>query len=262
MTLTIQEAINNLIADVPGAPFSETVYVVKVGDPSQPLRGIVTTFLANYDIIEQAAQRNANLIICHEPLFYNHLDQTDWLQNSDVYQAKRKKIEELALVVWRFHDYMHSIRPDPLSEAFVEALSWRPYFKTGDLVGKIPLMKFGDLVSHVKTSLNVKTVRVIGDLDMSCQTIAAIVGFPRPVMQIGIFAEPDVDVIICGEIHEWEISEFARDAQSLHRNKALIVCGHAASEEPGMRAIIPWIQQRLPDTPTEFIPTRNPFQYL
>jgi putative NIF3 family GTP cyclohydrolase 1 type 2 len=44
--------------------------------------------------------------------------------------------------------------------------------------------------------------------------------------------------------------------------KGLIVIGHAASEEPGMRLIIPWLQERLPGVSIQFVPTGNPFQYL
>jgi hypothetical protein len=33
------------------------------------------------------------------------------------------------------------------------------------------------------------------------------------------------------------------------------VLGHAASEEPGMRAIIPWLQARIPGVPITFVPT-------
>src|ERR1041384_7394424 len=105
MTVTIQEAINTIIAGVPGALFPETVDTVKLGDPSQPITGIITTFLATYEVIEKAVELKANLIIAHEPTFYNHADKTDWLQNNAAYQAKRRLVEENGLVIWRFHDY-------------------------------------------------------------------------------------------------------------------------------------------------------------
>lgn len=69
-------------------------------------------------------------------------------------------------------------------------------------------------------------------------------------------------MLICGEIHEWETSEFARDALRLKHNKALIVIGHAASEESGIRGVIPWLQMHLPDVPIHFVSTNNPFEYL
>src|SRR5688572_5552323 len=107
MTLTIQQAIDAIIADVPGAPFPDTVDTVKIGDPTQLLAGIAITFLASYQVIQQAAQLGANLIITHEPTFYGHLDDTDWLKEDPVYAAKRQLIEQHNLVIWRFHDYLH-----------------------------------------------------------------------------------------------------------------------------------------------------------
>src|SRR5689334_5755241 len=99
MTLTIQQAIDSIIAAVPNAPFAETVDVIKLGDPSQAVRGVITTFMATYEVIQKAVQLNANFIIAHEPMFYNHLDKTDWLQNDAVYEAKRKLVESNGLVV-------------------------------------------------------------------------------------------------------------------------------------------------------------------
>ena len=92
-----------------------------MGDSSQELTGIVITFLATSDVIKQAAELGANLIITHEPTFYNHPDETDWLRNHPVYEAKRRLIEESHVVIWRFHDYLHSIPPDSTFMGLVRA---------------------------------------------------------------------------------------------------------------------------------------------
>ena len=262
MTITIQQAIDTIIAAVPGAPFPDTVDSVKLGDPSKPITGIATTFLANCDVIEQAVQLNANLIICHEPLFYNHRDNTDWLHDDPVYQAKRHLIETHGLVVWRFHDYLHSLQPDPVLMGLIEALSWKAYFQPETELCQIPPLRLKDLVSVVKAKLHIQTLRAIGNLDMECKTIALLPGFPSAEKQMTVLGQSGVDVVLCGEIHEWETSEYARDAVHVGRDKALIVVGHAASEEPGMMAIIPWLEERLPDVPIQFVPTENAFQYL
>jgi putative NIF3 family GTP cyclohydrolase 1 type 2 len=80
--------------------------------------------------------------------------------------------------------------------------------------------------------------------------------------QIEILSQPEVDVLICGEIHEWETGEYVRDIVHLGHRKALIVIGHAASEEPGMRWIIPWLQKHLPGITIDFMPTGSLFRWL
>ena len=80
------------------------------GNPDQECTGIVTTCYASVEVIRKARQLNANLIISHEALFWNHGDHTDWLEETEnkTYLEKKKLLEEGNLVVWRDHDYIHS----------------------------------------------------------------------------------------------------------------------------------------------------------
>ena len=60
-----------------GSPIiPNTVDVIKEGSPDTPVKGIVTTMFATMDVLKQAVSKNCNLIIVHEPLYYNHLDET------------------------------------------------------------------------------------------------------------------------------------------------------------------------------------------
>jgi len=69
-------------------------------------------------------------------------------------------------------------------------------------------------------------------------------------------------MLVAGKIHEWETSEYARDASHLGFNKGLIVIGHLASEEPGMKWMIPWLQERLPGTVIHFVLTGTAFHQV
>jgi putative NIF3 family GTP cyclohydrolase 1 type 2 len=263
MTLTIQKAIDTIITAVPGSPFPDTVDTIKVGDASQEITGIAITFLATCEVIEQSAQLGANLIITHEPTFYNHRDETDWLSQHPSYAAKRRLIEESHIVIWRFHDYLHSLPPDSTFMGLLNGLGWEdqdssepPYSCT------ITPMMLLELGQWVKSRLGLSTVRVVGDLETTCRKVCVLPGFPPAEMQMSALGHPDVDVLITGEIHEWETSEYVRDATYLGYPKGLIVAGHAASEEPGMQWIIPWLQERLPGVAIHFIPTTTAFHYL
>ncbi|HLO15375.1 MAG TPA: Nif3-like dinuclear metal center hexameric protein [Anaerolineales bacterium] len=263
MTLTIQQAIDLIISAVPGAPFSDTVDTVKAGDPSQELTGVIVTFMATCEVIEQAMQLGANLIITHEPTFYNHRDSTDWLGQHASYIAKRQLIEKSGVVIWRFHDYLHSLPPDSTSMGLLQALDWEaqalpdePYFC---MIAPMTLLELGQ---RVKDRLGLSAIRVVGDLETTCEKVCLLPGFPPAEMQIGALGRPDIDVLITGEIHEWETSEYVRDATHLGFPKGLIIIGHAASEEPGMQWIIPWLRERLPEVVIRFVPTSKVFHYL
>ena len=263
MTITIQQAIDAIISAVPGAPLYDTVDTVKIGDPAQPLGGIVTTFLATAEVIEQAAQLGANLIITHEPIFYNHRDEIDWLADKPVYAAKRRLIEQQRVVIWRFHDLLHTLQPDPTVAGLLEEMGWEAYaLPERPYVCRIPSMTLRQLADWVKTRLGIETLRVVGDLDMTCQGIGLLPGCPGRGAQIGTLAQGEVDVVITGEISEWETSEYVRDATRLGQGKGLLVLGHAASEEPGMRWVTPWLQARLPGVAIRFVPTGKLFHWV
>jgi putative NIF3 family GTP cyclohydrolase 1 type 2 len=262
MTPTIQQAIDTIIASIVGAPYPETVDTVKTGDTSQPLKGIAVTFLTSVSIIEQVIAMGANLIITHEPTFYNHEDKTDWLDSHATYLAKRALLEKHNIVVWRFHDYLHTISPDPTVEGLRQAFGWEANPADGSQpLYQIEPVTLRELTAHVKKSLGIQTLRVVGDLDMECHRIVLAPGFPGAGSQIGLgFSE--ADVVITGEIHEWETSEYTRDATLTGNKKGLIVTGHAASEEPGIQLMVPWLITRLPGVEIRFMPTETPFHYL
>jgi putative NIF3 family GTP cyclohydrolase 1 type 2 len=253
---TVQEIIDTIIAAVPGAPFADTVDTLKTGDPQQKVNVMATTFLATSAVIEQAIERGANLIITHEPTFYSHTDETHWLEGDLVYEAKRRLIEEHHLAIWRFHDYLHSLQPDPTISGLLKALGWTTYASSEEpFVCQLPPRTLADLVLEIKSRLGLTHLCVIGDLQMTCQKVGILVGAIGGEMQIKTLGRQALDVLVCGEINEWETNEYVRDAMHLEHPKALIVTGHSVSEEDGMREIIPWLEARLPGLPITFIPT-------
>ncbi len=260
---TIQQAIDSIYAAVPGAPFPGTVDTVKLGDTRQPLKRIAVTFLASVEGIEQAQRLGTNLLIVHEPLFYNYQDETDWLSANPVYAAKRQLAEESGLVIWRFHDTLHALRPDPTLVGLVHELGWDAYAQPERRYAcRLPATTLGAVARTVKERLGLASLRVVGNLDRPCQTVELLPGSPGGKRQIGVLGMPEVDAIVTGEIAEWETSEFARDAAHQGLAKGLILTGHAASEEPGMRWIVPWLEARFPGVPVTFVPTVSAFQLI
>ena len=67
------------------------------------------------------------------------------------------------------------------------------------------------------------------------------------------------DVLIVGEVHEWETAEYVRDAQSMGSSMSLIVLGHAESEEPGMEWLVPWLQPKVGGIKVSHVASHSPF---
>ena len=101
---------------------AQTVDTLKAGSPETQVRGVATTGMATFDLLRRAAERDRNFVITHEPTFYNHNDQTAHLTDDPTYVAKQQFIREHNMVVFRFHDHAHMLRPDPLIVGSARAL--------------------------------------------------------------------------------------------------------------------------------------------
>jgi putative NIF3 family GTP cyclohydrolase 1 type 2 len=261
--VTIQQAIDQVIRKIPGAPLAETLDIVKCGDPSQPLRGIVSTFMATRAVLDQAVALGANLVITHEPTYYNHLDETDWLKKDAVFLSKRAFLEKHQLVVWRFHDYWHLFQPDGIVTGVIRSLGWEksldPHLAN---VYQLDPISLESLVALMKHRMGIQTVRLVGDPKMTCRRVALLVGAYGGRRQIELLRQPGVDVIAVGESPEWETCEYVRDAIAAGENKAFIVLGHANSEEAGMEYLAEWLQPHLPGVPIHYVKAGDPFTFL
>ncbi len=215
----------------------QTVDIFKAGDPNTPVTGIVTAMFATMDILKQAVAQGCNLIITHEPTFYNHMDDTTALvgTHNPIYAEKRKYIEDHNLVIWRFHDHIHMMKPDEIIAGVVHRLGWEKYeVKPGISYFVLPETSVRELAATVKKSLGISMLRVIGDPDFKVTKVAFAPGAPGSEVQMAALAREDVEVLLIGESREWETIEYARDAVEQGKHKAMIILGHVPSEEAGM----------------------------
>jgi len=262
--MTIQSVIDSILEHVPAKLGPGTVDTLKCGDPTQPVRGIVVTFMATRTVLKKAVDLDANLVITHEPTFYHHLDKTEWLDADPVSSAKKKYLEDRSLAVWRFHDGPHTFHPDGIGSGMIKRLGWT-YDPARKHVLTVPseIRTVRDLAESCKKILGISHVRVAGDLDAPCNRVGLRVGASGGQSQIELFREHDVDVVVCGESPEWETCEYVRDAVEMGKKKALIVLGHANSEEAGMEWIATWLRSFLPaEIPLHHIPAGDPFRFV
>jgi putative NIF3 family GTP cyclohydrolase 1 type 2 len=261
--MTIRQVIDALLADIPGAPFPHTVDTIKAGDPDQTVKGIVTTMFATDAVIERAASLGANFIIAHEPTFYNHLDETDWLGDDPVFRFKKDLLDRHKIVVWRFHDGIHSHQPDGIRMGVLQALGWEKYYDADrpPLVALPAAMPLGEIITHLKKSLDIERVKYIGDPARLCSKIVLSPGAAGGRGQIEALQKYQPDLFVCGELNEWETSEYVRDAHYQGRPIALVDLGHSVSEEPGMEWLIPVLRVKAPGIEATHVPSGDAFSW-
>jgi putative NIF3 family GTP cyclohydrolase 1 type 2 len=246
--------ISMIIKNTGHAPISKTVDIIKEGDPETPVTGIVTSMFGTMDVLRKAVELKCNLIIVHEPLYYNHLDETAQFQNDPVFLEKKKYINDHKLVIWRFHDYIHMMQPDGIESGMVKKLGWKDYVVNGQLDQFVlPETTLKGLLNYLKQIFPKNAFYVIGDPEMKLTRIKFAPGAPGSQTHIRLLEQDNTDVVIAGESQQWETYEYMRDAVSQGRKKAIIFLGHIASEEAGMDYCVEWLKSFIKDIPVRFV---------
>ncbi len=257
---TSQQVIDRIEADF-GTTFPpDTVDTYKDGDGSTRVTGIVTTFLPTMDVLRAAVAQGKNLILTHEPTFYNHRDDPGLFTADPVYKEKLAYIHDHGLVVFRLHDTIHMAKPDRIVDAFIGQAGWRNYADAGSPeYFTIPTTTVAALAADLAAKFHAHAVRVVGDPSRHVSHIALRVGAPGEKPQIQALEHPGTEVLVTGEASEWETVEYVRDASLQGRPMALILLGHNASEEIGMKPFATRVQQLFPQLPVSFIPAGEPY---
>jgi len=258
---TAQEIVA-AIQDHIGIPWQkETVDTFKAGNPDTPVTGIAVTMMATLDVLQRVAANGQNFVITHEPTFYNHLDVPEEMDASDpVWKEKREFIEKHGMVVWRFHDHWHRRKPDGILAGMVHAMGWEKYQQgENPYLFTMPERTLETLAAEVAKKLGSPVVRVVGDPGMKVSRIALSPGSAGFVRETHALEMENVEVLLVGETREWETVEYAADAVTEGKKKALIVIGHVPSEQAGMEECARWLKTFVKEVPIEFVPTKQPF---
>ncbi len=278
--MTIQEVIDKLIAYHPPLDDPETCDCVKAGDPGQECKKIVITTFASYDVLKAAVEEGANFVICHEPVFFNHDEETDFLEGDPVYEAKKKLIDDNNLVIYRDHDRIHAglegKNYDGIFYGMMCELGWKDYVignKKKPLLYEIPEMTVEEMSNYLMDKLNLTGIRIVGSYDTKiCRVfMAEHVQGQQPWGnpdndKIKTIREMNVDAIIPFEIVDWTVSAYVRDSCSVGIPKTIFEVGHFNMEELGMKHIAAYIDKIDAalggKIPVEYIQSGDSFSYV
>lgn len=247
---------------------------VLFGDIDKECTGIVFCLWANKDVIEKAHKLNANLIISHEALFWNHGDHTDWLEKTDnrVYLEKKNLLEKYNLTVWRFHDYIHSgIKVennqyiDGIFYGLAKKLHWEKYlnFQKPFTAGfDIPTSDALEISKHILNSLNIKESRVIGSLNHEVSTVE----IPFHILnqaydEIKYINENKVGLLVTMELNDFTLAQYIYDNSDFLNNCAILSLGHFNVEQAGMEYASQYFNDVI-DENVKFISIGDYYNYI
>ena len=268
--MNVREVVEVILAVNGGRRFEKTCDQLIEGSWDSEVTGVVTTFMATVEVIRRTIEMGSNLIITHEPTYFTGSDRTDWVKADPVYQSKRALINDNLLSIWRYHDHMHMGHADLIYTGLLKTMGWTEYLEQGlpqPHCYAIPSTTVADLAGFLKKTLGLSIVRIVGNPKMKCSRVGMLVGggslgFGHEEMPARLMHDQRLDVMICGEITEWTLSAYVRDAAVLGFNKAMIIVGHERSEEPGMKEMANWLQPLLGGISVQSLDAGEPFVYV
>lgn len=257
---------------------SKTRDKILFGDPNKECTGIVTTIYASVDVIEKAHELGANLIIAHEALLWNHGDHSDWLEESQnkTYLAKKKLMEDYGIVVWRFHDYIHSgIKHedgyiDGIFYGLAQEMGWQTAVCKEQLDSAVYYECEPTIAKSVGEQLiktfNLKGLKCVGNLNAKVNKILVC----GHVMEGGNSNDlikridtEDINLIIPLELIDYTLTEYVKDSAQLGMDRCILVPGHFNIEEPGMKYMEKWLDKALPEKiPFKYVQAGDMYEFM
>lgn len=243
----------------------------KAGDKDAECTGVAIALVPTVDVIKKASEMGCNLLVVHEPTFYSTPDFAGWKSKkpNQIYEEKQKLIQEKQMTIWRDHDHMHAHQPDCIFTGVEKYLGWEDFRVEDDklppmmYVYDLPEQSVGELAQTLKERIGLNGLRYVGRKEDRIRRVA-IVGHLYPnsfgadgfdsqgywheyATDIMDVMESGVDAIIPGEIIDWTVLSYVRDAVELGKVKAVLNIGHFNMEELGMKYAADYMKDMVGD---------------
>ena len=243
--------------------FPDTCDTCKAGDPDAEVTKVAVTMFATPEVIRQAAEWGAQLLITHEPTYHTVPED---MPSSDIVDAqKRNLLEQTGMVLFRFHAHPHYTSPDIIAAGELEKLGLQGTLEYTDLFDCVrihlnPPMTPVEVAQTIERKLGIKHVRICGARDIPCQVVSGMFGAPGNIV-LEELQRPESQIVLVGETCEWLIGEYARDAAQLGLQKALLIMGHVGSERDGMEYTARLLKKRHPQLDVKYFECGEVYTY-
>ena len=110
-------------------------------------------------------------------------------------------------------------------------------------------------------------IQIVGNAQAKIKRVGVLVGggslgLGTEELPMKLMHDNNLDLLICGDITEWTISAYVRDAAAMGMNKGMLVLGHERTEEWGMKYLGQWMNDITGDIEVTFIDAGEPFLYI
>jgi hypothetical protein len=173
--------------------------------------------------------------------------------------AKHEFIRNNRLVVFRLRDHWQARRHEDMLTGLAEALGWAKHrVKADDALYDIPAATAQNVVGSIRNKLTLRAgLRSVGDRQATVRRVLLQPGQMPLAVVWKRYSE--VDMIVTGEVREWEATSYASDMLIAGEKRALVTIGRVVSEDPGMRACADWLKTVVREVPSQWIGVGDPY---
>jgi putative NIF3 family GTP cyclohydrolase 1 type 2 len=272
--LTAQDVVKQIREHLGGDWPATGLDGFKAGNPETEVRGIATTAMATMEVLRQASKAGLNLIVTYEPTFFGAQDgaapptpapggrgfgPAGVAADDPVYKAKKEFIEKNNVVVFRLRDHWQARKEDDLTAGLADSLGWAARRVPGEvMMYDIPAATLEDTVALIRKKLNLRGgLRAVGDPKTRVRRVMLHPGLMSVATMWKYFDK--TDLLIAGEVREWECVPYAADVNTAGGKKSLVTLGRVASEDPGMRACAAWLRTVVKGVPIQWVSAGDPY---
>lgn len=251
-TIEILNYIDELYPLSNASSFDTGKIGLQFGNKNAEIKKVLLALDTTKDIIDEAVEIKANLVISHHPfMFYPMLN----LDYESGFGKKIVKIIKNDLNIMAFHTNF-DVGANGMNDALSNLLGFKNIRFVGEEISSATVMRIGDIepmkltdfIEIVKTKFNLKHVKYVGDGDKIVKTIGIVGGSGSSVFNEAYNA--GVDCFITGELpHHIGLEAKENDF-------ALIEVNHGV-EFYGMETLKNKLQEKFPNV--EFIISNNEF---
>lgn len=201
-----------------------------VGDPDRDIKKVLVSIEANEEIILEAINEQADLIVTHHPFLFKGVKNI----TTDTYKGRMiHTLIQHGIAIYSMHTNF-DIAADGLNDYFMELMGFTDTkildvtsTDSDEGIGRIAdlskSMSLEQIALLVKEKLTMKAIRVVGDLKRPIHTVAVVTG--SGANYISAAMKKGADVLITGDLKYHE----AQDA--VDAGMCLIDCNHFESED-------------------------------
>lgn len=201
-----------------------------VGDDKEEIKGILFSMDTTMDVIFEAKEKGANLIVSHHPMLFT---KPNSITNKTLQGRKIMELIKSEINVYAAHTNLDSVK-DGMNDTIVRMFDYVDFdiieqcpFDFDSGIGRIVFLrrpvKLKDFIEKTKAVLGVKSLRYVGSLDQTIRRVAIINGSGQSYFQQAL--KEGADCILTGDTTYHHVQELEE------QGVAVVDPGHFYSEK-------------------------------